>query len=287
MTRIAVIADIHGNLPALDAALDDIADQGVDEVLVAGDLVGRGPQGSAVVRRVREAGLPAVRGNHEDYLLSFRRREVPEGWLEAREWAASRWMAAELTDDDEAFLDALPFTMTSPSEPELRLFHGSPRSYNEGLGHWTARRVLLDHLGGIDEHVLVCAHTHRAGLWEFEEGIVANVGSVGLPFNGDPRAQYAIFEGSGRRWSVRMRQVDYDRDAFLETYRSSGFYEAGGATARLLELEVRTARPHLVPFLKWAEFEGVEPVLDHLAAFLDSFDPTGSLRDFIASIGGI
>lgn len=286
MTRIAVIADIHGNLPALEATLDDIAAERVDEVLVAGDLVGRGPQGSAVVARVRQAGLPCIRGNHEDYLLSFRRREVPEGWLEAREWAASRWMAGELTDADEAFLDALPFTTTSELEPQLRLFHGSPRSYNEGLGHWTSREVFLEHLRGIDEHVLICAHTHRAGVWEFDEGIVANVGSVGLPFNGDWRAQYAVFEGSAQRWAVQMRQVAYDRDAFLATYRSSGFFEAGDATARMLELEVRTARPHLVPFLKWSEYAGLEPVLEHVEDFLEVFDPHASLRDFVDSIGG-
>ncbi len=76
MHKIAVLADIHGNLPALEAVLADIDAQRPDEVLVGGDLVGRGPQGSAVVRCIRERGWRAVRGNHEDYLLGFRRA----GW---------------------------------------------------------------------------------------------------------------------------------------------------------------------------------------------------------------
>ena len=74
--RIAVLADIHSNLRALDAVVDDIATRGVDEVVVGGDIVGRGPQGAAVVDRVRELGWPSVRGNHEDYLVAFSREEL-------------------------------------------------------------------------------------------------------------------------------------------------------------------------------------------------------------------
>lgn len=85
MSRIAIIADIHANVPALEAVLADIETVGVDEVLVNGDLVGRGPSGSAVVDRIRELGWRSTRGNHEDYHLQFRREEVPEEWLTAEE----------------------------------------------------------------------------------------------------------------------------------------------------------------------------------------------------------
>ena len=104
--RLAILSDIHGNLPALEAVHDHIRRQSVDEVLVAGDLVGRGPQGSAVVRYVRAQDWPTLKGNHEDYLLDFRHRRVPEAWWQLDEWSASRWLAAELTDDDAAFIEA-------------------------------------------------------------------------------------------------------------------------------------------------------------------------------------
>ena len=93
MTRLAVLADVHGNMPALEAVIEDIESHGVDEVLVGGDLVGRGPEGSLVTRRIRELGWPSIRGNHEEYVLTFRKGEVPADWLEAKEWAAARWMA--------------------------------------------------------------------------------------------------------------------------------------------------------------------------------------------------
>lgn len=280
MSRVAVIADIHANLPALDAVLGDIDGQDVDEILVNGDLVGRGPQGSAVVDRIRELDLRSSRGNHEDYMLSFRREEVPEDWLTAPEWSCSRWMADELSEEALAFVDALPFSIVSEVEPQVRLFHGSPRSHSEGLGTWTSEETLRDHLNSIDERVLVVAHTHRPVHWDFPEGLIVNVGSVGLPFNGDPRAQYALLDVDDEDVEVQMRQVPYDRGELLEVYEESGFLAEGGATASLLRVELETARPHLVPFLKWAEATGRKPLLSEVEAFLELFDPDTSMAEF-------
>jgi len=288
--RIAVLADIHGNLPALAAVLADLDRQGVDEVLVGGDLVGRGPQGSAVVARIRERGWPSVRGNHEDYLLAFRRGRVDPDWLVSEQWAASRFMAAELSDRDEAFLDSLPFTLAATGEPGLRLVHGSPRATDDGLGPWSSDRELSRHLATIGEDLLVCCHTHRPMLRRLPEGTVVNVGAVGLPFNRDHRAQYAIFERDGRRgesgaWQVEFRQVPYDLAAILSIYQSSGFLAAGGVTARLLALELRHATPYLVPFLKWAEVRDVEPRLEELPAFERFYRPEEPLQDFFRRLG--
>lgn len=274
MTRIAIFADVHGNVPALEAVLADIAGQGVDEVLVAGDLVGRGPQGSRVARRIRELGFPTIGGNHEDYMLDFRRGEVPAEWIEADEWAASRWMAAELSEDDAAYLAALPFSLVRPG---LRLVHGTPRSKREGIGPWTSDEKLEAHLGEVPEPMLVCAHTHRPLVRELTAGTVVNVGSVGLPFNGDRRAQYAIFTRAGGaggaadsdvRWQVEFRQVGYDLDRIFAIYESSGFLAHGGITARLLRLELEHARPLLVPFLQWTRARGVPPTDEDLEPFL-------------------
>jgi predicted phosphodiesterase len=284
MTRIAIIADIHANLPALDAVLDDIDGLEIDEILVNGDLVGRGPQGSAVIRRIRERRLRSSRGNHEDYLISFRREEVPEDWLTAPEWSCSRWMADELSAEDIEYADALPFSIVSELEPQVRLFHGSPRSHSEGLGKWTDEETLREHLDSIDERVLVVAHTHRPIHWEFSDGVIVNVGSVGLPFNGDPRAQYAVLQVDGDEVELEMRRVDYDRSRVLDVYEESGFLEAGGATAHLLRMELMTARPHLVPFLKWAEATRRVPLLSEVDEFLELFDPDTPMAQFASEL---
>ena len=113
MARVAILADIHGNLPALKAVIRDLDQQQVDEVVLGGDLVGRGPQGSAVLGVARERGWRSIRGNHEDYLLAFRRTDVPESWLTARVWSAARWMAAELSEQDVREMES----MSLPAPP--------------------------------------------------------------------------------------------------------------------------------------------------------------------------
>jgi predicted phosphodiesterase len=285
--RLAILADVHGNLPALRAVMADIESLSPDEVLVGGDLVGRGPQGSAVIREIAARNWPSIRGNHEDYLLGFRRGEVPAEWWEQEEWAASRWMAADLTESDVAYLETLPFSLSSRLAPGLLLTHGSPRSHSEGLGPWSSDRKLEKLLGGIEETTLVCGHTHRPMQRRVNSGQVINVGSVGLPFNGDQRAQYAILEWDGAEWSAEFRQVEYDLKEILEVYRSSGFLDEGGATAELLLLELRHAAPFLVPFLKWVEALGLAPVPKQIPAFLDLYDPGEPVHEFFVHLDSL
>ena len=175
---------------------------------MGGDLVGRGPQGTAVVRRIAELGWRTIRGNHEEYLLEFRAGDVPAEWLHAggvvggaldgggaRRARRRRW------------IDALPFSLTSGAAPGLRLVHGTPSSTREGIGPWTSDRRLGEHSSKVEEELLVCAHTHRPLQREVDGGLVVNVGSVGLPFNRDHRAQYAIFHRTTTAaWRVELRR---------------------------------------------------------------------------------
>ncbi len=288
MPRIAVLSDIHGNVPALEAVIEDLAGRAVDEVLVGGDLVGRGPQGTAVVRRIAELGWRTIRGNHEEYLLEFRAGDVPAEWLHAAEWSAARWMAAELGADEARWIEALPFSLTSRLAPGLRLVHGTPSSTREGIGPWTSDRRIGEHWSRVDEDLLVCAHTHRPLRREVEGGLVVNVGSVGLPFNRDRRAQYAILEigeggaapGDARGWRVEMRAVPYDLDRILRIYDETGFLAAGGVTARLLRMELEHAAPLLVPFLEWCKACGEAPDEDRLVRFAEAHTPGEPLGPF-------
>jgi predicted phosphodiesterase len=270
--KIAFLADIHGNVPALEAVIRDVEAQGVHEVLVGGDLVGRGPEGSKVARRIRDLGWPSVRGNHEDYLLAFRRRQVPEHWLDAAEWSAAQWMAAELTPEDERYIDSFPFSLASRVAPALRLVHASPASTSDGLGIWTRDDQLEAHLNSIDESMLLCGHTHRPMHRRLSAGSVINVGAVGLPFNRDRRAQYAIVHVRGESFDVEFRRVPYDLDALLAIYDRSGFLAQGGITAELLRLELLHAYPFVVPFIRWTETSGLPAERSSLDTFLARYE---------------
>ena len=260
-------------MPALEAVLADIDRQRPDEVLVGGDLVGRGPEGSRVVAAIRETGWPTIRGNHEDYLLDFRHHRVPAPWWRQSHWAASRWMAAELSPADAAWLDSLPPSLRSATDRGLLLVHGTPESANAGLGPWTSDAELRRHLAAVDAEMLICGHTHRPMDRRLPEGRVVNVGSVGLPFNRDPRAQYALFRRDADGWRVEPRQVDYDRRETYAIYERSGFLAEGGITAELLRLELEHATAYLVPFLKWAEATDRRPDRQTLDTFLAAYDP--------------
>lgn len=283
MNRIAILADIHGNSPALEAVIQDIAQQHVDQVLVGGDLVGRGPQGNTVVHRVLQLGWPSVRGNHEDYLLGFIQRQVPEEWWLEDVWAASRWMARDLDTSAVTYIESLPFSFIPSTPNPFRLFHGTPIKNNDGIGPWTSDETCLVHLDSIHEHAFACGHTHRPHLRTFPNGFIANVGSVGLPFNGDWRAQYAVFhrDQSDNPWQVEFRQVEYDRGAFLSHYETSGFLEDGHVTARLLWQEIQTARPFLMPFLRWCQNEQQLPTYPSLDLFLETYDPVMPLAELL------
>lgn len=293
MPRIAVLSDVHGNVAALEAVMEDLARVAPDEVLVGGDLVGRGPEGSEVVRRIAATGWRTIRGNHEEYLLDFRRGEVPDDWLHAAEWSAARWMADELGPEEAAWIAELPFSLTAEAAPGLRLVHGTPGSTREGIGPWLSDERLAGHLGQVEEGLLVCAHTHRPLHRRVDGGLVVNVGSVGLPFNRDRRAQYALFEaadpgGSGREgWRVELRQVEYDLGRTFGVYERSGFLTEGGVTARLLHLELEHAVPILVPFMKWAERRGVEPAEAELEAFFRFYRPGEPLGAFWQRLAGL
>lgn len=280
MTRIAVLADIHGNAPALEAVIADVRRLAPDEVLVGGDLVGRGPQGSIVVQVISELGWRSVRGNHEDYLVTLRRQGVPEEGIDREHWAAARWMADELGERELGLIASLPFSLTSNRASEVHLVHGSPRSNSEGLGPWSTDQQLEDHLNAIGGGVLVCGHTHRPLQRQLRSGLVVNVGAVGLPFNRDRRSQYVVLHSDDEGWQVEFRRIDYDLKRILAVYESSGFLRAGGVTAQLLKLELEHAAPFLVPFLKWAAILEIAPTSSQVEAFLEFYDPGESIRDF-------
>src|SRR5690606_6502764 len=125
--RLAIIADIHGNLPALEAVLADVAHQQVDRLLIAGDLVNRGPQSAAILERLIPLELPTIQGNHEDLVSQFLTGRVDPSWLDDPWWAATRFAARQVGTRWLSYFDLLPKQMMieEPGMAPLRIVHGS------------------------------------------------------------------------------------------------------------------------------------------------------------------
>lgn len=253
MKRLAVLSDVHGNLPALEAVLADAGRHGVElapgSIVVAGDSTG-GSHSRQAVERLRALGAWAIRGNNEDYLLSYHRGQAPADWYSSSRWGPIRFVYRQFDAAGLDYLAALPQqrVVALDGALPLRVVHGSPRNPIEHLipdGDTALeeqfRRAgirrrdpqpLARLVAGVDEPLLVCGHSHIA--WQQQAGgcHVLNPGSAGAPINGDWRAQYALLTWHGGRWQVELRAVAYDRASMWAQARDSGFLTSGGAFAR-------------------------------------------------------
>lgn len=260
--RIAVLADIHGNLPAFEAVVDDLATFAPDRVIVNGDMVNRGPSGSDVLDAIAARGWIMTLGNHDDLMRMWTERDpaLPSSWFDDPFWRATGWCADRIAAD--GWLDRirrLPMTVAiEPTDgPSVLVSHGSPRHYREGYGRHLAEEAISEIVEMHPYDVLVGSHTHQPMERRWGRHLILNSGAVGTPFNGDPRAQYLTLERipSGG-WTPTFRQVAYDRQRALAAFESSGYLDEAGLSARIFWLEVATARSWIVPFLMWSERQG-------------------------------
>ena len=259
--RIAVLADIHGNLPALEAVLRDARAHGVERLVVNGDAVNRGPQGAEVLRRLAGVDADYTLGNHDDLLrrLVDDDASLPADFRHAPFWRANRWCADDL--QAAGLLDAVrawPLTLRieEPGAPRLLIAHGSPRHYREGYGRHLADDVISEIVEMHPADVLVGSHTHWPLRRRWGRYQVLNTGAVGVPFNHDGRAQYLWLTLAGGAWTATFRRVAYDVAEALAAYHARGYLTDAGLLARLFHDEVRDARSYLVPFQMWAEQHG-------------------------------
>jgi predicted phosphodiesterase len=271
MTRLAILADIHGNLPALDAVAADFAPFDIDHVIVAGDSINWGPCSSEVTERVTGAGWAVIRGNAEFYLLDYDTPRAPAAWSDRSQWAGLPWLRRELAGRAHALIAAWPdsLSLRFPDAPPLRIVHGSPRSPWEGLRPSVTDAEATVMLAGMAETTLVTGHTHlamdrRIGAWR-----VLNPGSVGVPLDGLFSASYMLLDGDASGWRPTFRRVPFDYAPLFAEFEQRRFEEHWGVIGRLVVEEYRTARMRVGPFLRWRA--ACRPGAPLTAALLDEF----------------
>lgn len=208
MMRIAALYDIHGNLPALEAVLEEVRREGVDGIVVGGDIV-PGPMPRECVSVLLGLSIPVrfIQGNGERDLLSWRRGEVPARVPEQFHHVL-RWVADALPREHLAAFAAWPSTtrLPIPGLGDILFCHATPRDDNELFTRLTPEDRLRPVFEAVDSDVVICGHTHM----QFDRRVggvrVVNAGSVGLPF-GDPGACWALL-GS----DIALRRTAYDLD---------------------------------------------------------------------------
>ena len=230
--RCGVIADVHGNLHALEAALAFLEDQKVDRYLCAGDLVGYGPLPNECVRRVLGLGVTCVAGNHD--LIALGRLGDERCIPLAR--TSLRWTRDELGAEPRALLDALPLRA---QEGEIAVSHGSLGDPQQYVADEPAARVCLSELPGIapGAAMLVLGHTHhpmavgeRRGMLlrdatgtvrlPPDERFVLNPGAVGQSRTADPSARVMVLDTAER--TAAFHALPYDAEACRRALSARG-----------------------------------------------------------------
>jgi putative phosphoesterase len=206
--ELAVIADVHSNLPALEAVLKEIGDM---EIFSCGDIVGYHPYPNETIEIFKRKKIRGIMGNHDAAVVKGEKRGFYQPAAEAIQWTAD-----VIRKENRRFLGSLPFSFKGAG---LEAFHGSPRDpLHEYVYKETPEKTLNSYLG--DSSVLILAHTHIPFVKNLKKGLVLNPGSVGQPRDGDPRAAYAILDVAEKR--AEIRRVEYDIETVAKVIRKTG-----------------------------------------------------------------
>lgn len=246
MKNIVVMADIHGNLPALDAVLRETAAFSPAAYLVLGDCFGELGQAAKVLERLSALGAFCIMGNRERDMLAYLKGERPQ-WENCLQLDPVTRSAREIASQAK-ILAQWPMTATLG---EFRLCHGSVEDVYEILRPGLPR--LDGMLRGIREPIMLSGHDHKQWAYALEGKMVYGVGSVGLSHCGQPcQAQYLVMTQGQESWQARFCRTAYDGAALTAIMQQSGWLEAGGPVARAAYEEAMTGGYGVLEFVRFA-----------------------------------
>ncbi len=264
MTALALISDIHGNLPALEAVAADVRRWRPDAVHVLGDMVNGACWSGEVLDLLADLGWPMLLGNHDDAVLQLGSDRMEPRYADQRHYAALWWTRRYLLPRHLEVLESLPLerVLLLPDAPPLRLLHGLPGDFGRGFRPDSPEPWAAAHLASVAERTLAGGHTHvamerRVGRW-----LVLNSGSVGIPYDGDVRAGYLRVESGRQAWRAEIRRVPYDLGAVKHGFDGSGLASEGGIMARMFLRSILSGLPWVADFAWWLRLQPPESIVD-------------------------
>ena len=252
MTKLAVLSDIHANLPALEAVIKDLSQFKVDYVIVAGDVINLGPFTQQAVQRVVENNWAVIRGNGELFLLDYGTSRAPKEWNDPVGFPIPPWLNRQLDSNWKNIIATWADTLTLrfSDAPSIRIVHGTPQSHWDSLYPTLSDEKIAEFLAGVEENTVIAGHTHlpmdrQSGRWH-----LLNPGSVGVPLDGQFTASYMLLNGDERGWQPTFRRVAFDYEPLFREFERLGFIEECGVIGQLCIEVFKTARPQF-GFLGW------------------------------------
>lgn len=216
--RIAIVSDIHGNLPALEAVIADLGETRPDQVVLGGDLAFGGPHASEVVDLLRVLGWPSVLGNTDAALAGL--EAIPAAARGGFIPEVAAYARQVLGEERTAWLTGLPMEWRGE---DLVVVHAVPGDCWAITGHDATDETLRSTYGRVGAPAVAYGHIHHAFVRRLGDLTVVNSGSVSLSLDRDTRASYVIVDGD----QVEHRRVEYDLEKVASDYLSSGHPKAG------------------------------------------------------------
>lgn len=250
--QLAIIADIHGNLPALQAVLDALRDEQLDGWIVAGDMV-NGPSGEQVMQILRALDAWMILGNDEQYMLRFASGQAPAEWQTAQQFSFIRNCYGRLSSASLQMLASLPEQRVIKLErtAPIRVMHGSLDDVS-GLVTPELPATLDQLFLSLAEDVLVCGHLHQPWIAQRDGRLAVNPGAVTGGLNSDPRAQYALLRWEKQAWRASLHGAPYDFSLLRHDLEESGLLAEARPLALAFLQSCQSGEDIWVAFLKFA-----------------------------------
>ncbi len=252
MTRIALLADIHGHLPALESVMADMKQFAPDHVVVAGDLVNWGPFSAEVLQIATEYRWTIIRGNNEFYSINANPPRRPASW---GRYTLLGWLHDQLADWHYV-VAGLPddLLLLYPDAPDVHLCHGIPNDPWIPLypAQFTPDATALSYLQNARATTIFCGHTHIAMNRHVGAYHIINPGPVGVPVTGEHVSSYMILDGDADGWHVTAhRKLPIDTERLFPAWEAQHFIERCGPTAVMVIEEFKQARMMVHCFNMW------------------------------------
>ena len=227
--RIALIGDIHANLPALEAVLAHAREQGIRRVWNVGDILGYGPFPDEVAQLLRkDEDIVSILGNYDRKVLRFKKKQ--EKWEKSKDpdkYLAFEWAYEHLSKKNRKYLRFLSQEIKMKLRGHrILLTHGTPASDEELLYPDTPDKRLRELTKMTKADIIVIGHSHHPFARQVDDVWFINTGSVGRPDDGDPRACYAVLRFQGDEMKVQHHRVKYDVDRTVSAVREHKLPEA-------------------------------------------------------------
>ena len=236
--KLAILSDVHANLPALQTVAEHIGRWRPDQVVVAGDLINRGPRpAECLALAEQQVNWEFLLGNHEESVLEQSRPDAPRSGPAAELRQLFDWTLRQI-DGAAGLLEQMrPFCeFDGPDGRPVRICHASLLPDRKGIWPDSDLDEVRRRIAPAPA-LFGTAHTHVPLVRPVDDTLVVNSGSVGAPCDGDPRAGYAQIEFVGGGWKARIVRLSFDREQAARDLHDADFLAGQGPLGQLILME--------------------------------------------------